>query len=104
MDRCAAMLSTLPPIAVFEPDYVPPVQELTGRPEDVEIWEEDGVWYADGPWMDHLVASVNFSDYESRMYFDRMLRESGIYQRMEDMGIHEKDTVSIRGMTFEYTN
>ncbi|MBR4578975.1 MAG: GTPase ObgE [Oscillospiraceae bacterium] len=103
MNRCAAELRTLPPITVYEPDYVAPEPALTGRPEDVEIWEEDGVWYANGPWLDHLVASVNFSDYESRMYFDKMLRQSGIFQRMEEMGIREKDTVSIQGMTFEFT-
>ncbi len=103
MNRCAAMLATLPPIAVYEPDYVPPEPEL-GSAEELDIFEDDGVWYAEGPWMDRLVSTVNFSDYESRMFFDRMLRENGVYDRMEAMGIREGDTVSICGMTFEYKN
>lgn len=52
--------------------------------------------------MDRLVSTVNFSDYESRMYFDRMLRDHGVYQRMEDMGIQDGDTISICGMDFIY--
>ena len=103
MNRCAAMLSALPPIAVYEPDYVHPAPDL-GSAEDLDIFEDDGTWYAEGPWMDRLVSTVNFTDYESRMFFDRMLRENGVYDRMEAMGIHEGDTVSICGMTFEYKN
>ena len=79
MQRAAAMLSTLPPIE-----------------------EDDGVWYVSGPWMDRLVSTVNFTDYESRMYFDKSLRDAGIYERMEALGIRDGDTISICGMTFEY--
>ena len=46
--------------------------------------------------------NVNFSDYESRMFFDRMLRNSGIYDRLEELGINEGDTVSIFDLEFEY--
>jgi GTP-binding protein len=101
MQRCAALLSTLPPITVYEPDYVPPEPDR-GSPEDVDIYEDDGVWYAEGPWMDRLVSTVNFSDYESRMFFDRHLREAGIFERMEQLGIKDGDTISICGMTFDY--
>lgn len=101
MQRAAALLATLPPITVYEPDYVPPMPDL-GKADELEIYEDDGVWYAEGPWMDRLVSSVNFTDYESRMYFDRMLREGGVFERMEALGVKEGDTVSICGMTFDY--
>ena len=101
MQRAAAMLSTLPPIAVYEPDYVPPAPDL-GSPEDVEIEEDDGVWYVSGPWMDRLVSTVNFTDYESRMYFDKMLRQSGLFDRLEQMGIQDGDIVSMYNLEFEY--
>jgi GTP-binding protein len=101
MQRAAAMLSTLPPITVYEPDYVAPEPDL-GSAEELDIFEDDGVWYAEGPWMDRLVSAVNFSDYESRMFFDRKLRDNGVYERMESLGIKDGDTISICGMTFEY--
>ena len=93
-------LAELPPIAVFEPEFVEPEEE-TQLP-DPQISREDGVWYVDGGWVDRLVDNVNFGDYESRMYFDRTLRGRGVFDRLEELGISEGDTVSVRGIEFEY--
>ena len=95
-------LRGLPPVTVFEPDYVPPEQTL-GTPEELVIEAYDDVWSIEGEWMERLVRNVNFSDYESRMYFDKVLRNSGVFERLEDMGICEGDTVSIYNLEFEYT-
>ena len=46
---------------------------------------------------------INFDDYESRMYIDRQLRKSGLFERLEEMGIQDGDTVSIFDFEFEYT-
>ena len=48
------------------------------------------------------MANVNFGDYESRNWFDRMLRQSGLFDRLEAMGIEEGDTVSIYDLDFEF--
>ena len=97
----AERLSTLPPVAVYEPEYVPkpPALDASAPPE---IQHEDGVWLVGGPWIQRLIANVNFSDYESRMWFDRMLREAGLFRRLEEMGIADGDTVSIDGFEFDY--
>jgi len=52
--------------------------------------------------MERLIADVNFDDYESRTYFDRQLRKSGLFQRLEEMGIQKGDTVSIYDIEFDY--
>lgn len=94
-------LEQLPPIQVYEPEYVPPVQvELS--PEDLEIRQENGIWTVEGPWLERLMGGINFSDYESRMYFDRTLRNSGVFDRLEAAGIDEGDTVDLYGLQFEY--
>ena len=93
-------LSDLPPILTFEPEYVEP-EEPTELP-DPEINREDGVWYVDGGWVERLVQNVNFGDYESRNYFDRTLRDRGVYARLEELGVSEGDTVSVCGIAFEY--
>ena len=36
------------------------------------------------------------------MFFDRKLREAGVFERMEELGIHDGDTVSMYGLEFEY--
>ena len=97
----AAKLAELPPVLVFEPDYVAPEPKL-GTAEELTIRHEDGVWFVEGEWLERLLGSVNFGDTESRMYFDRALRGSGLFERMEEMGVAEGDTVCLYELEFEY--
>jgi GTP-binding protein len=97
----AGHLAQLPPVTVFEADYVAPEVKL-GTAEDLTIEKYDDVWSIQGDWLDRLVARVNFSDYESRMYLDRKLREAGVYDRMEEMGLSDGDIISIAELHFEY--
>lgn len=101
MRAAAGELAHLPPVTVYEPDYVPPEPEI-GTADDVPIRRDGDVWIVEGDWLAKLVATVNFSDYESRMYFDRCLRSAGIFDRMEAMGVQNGDTVSIYDIEFEY--
>ena len=101
VQAAAAKLAELPPIQVFEPDYVAPEPTL-GTAEDLTIRHEDGVWFVEGDWLERLLGSVNFGDAESRMYFDRALRTSGLFERMEEMGVAEGDTVCLYELEFEY--
>ena len=97
----AEELSHLPPVHVFAPEYVEP-EIFPETVEDLEITVSGDVYSIEGAWIERLMNSVNFSDHESRMYFDRMLRGSGLFERLEEMGIDEGDTVSIYGLEFEY--
>ena len=100
-NTAAAELSKLPPIAVFEPEYVRKPR-LQGSPEDLVIEVYGDVWTIEGQWAERLVQNVNFSDYESGMFFERVLRNAGVYRRLEDMGIKQGDTVSIYSLEFEW--
>lgn len=99
--ECARQLSQLPPILSFEADYVPP-EPVIDTSSGLDIQHFDDMWIVEGPWLQRLVATVNFDDYESRMYFDRVLRESGVFERMEQMGVKDGDTVSMYDLMFEY--
>ena len=99
--ECARQLSTLPPVMYYEADYVPP-EPVVDTSEELHIENFDDMWIVEGPWLQRLVATVNFSDYESRMYFDRVLREAGVFERMEQMGVKDGDTVSMYDLMFEY--
>ena len=95
------MLSQLPPVVVYEPEYVPRPPEVdTSQPLTIQV--EDNTWLVEGPWLQRLMANINFSDYESRMYFDKMLRQSGLFDRLEQMGIQDGDIVSMYNLEFEY--
>ena len=72
----------------------------TSAPLNITV--DDNTYIVEGPWLERLMANVNFSDYESRMYFDKMLRESGLFARLEEMGIQDGDIVSLYNLEFEY--
>ncbi len=101
MRAVARRLAQLPPVTVYEPEYVKPQAEA-GDAAELKIERFDDLWIVSGAWLERLVADVNFSDYESRMYFDRQLRRSGLFDRLEAMGIEEGDTVSIYDVEFTY--
>ena len=102
MYAAAALLAQLPPILVYEPTYVErPPQVDTSAPLDI-TQDEDGTWLVDGPWLRQLMANVNFSDYESRNWFDKRLREAGVFQQMEDQGVQDGDLVCLYNLEFEY--
>ena len=101
MLAAARELEHLPPITVYEPTYVERPPEVdTSQP--LNILHEDDTWIVEGPWLQRLMANVNFSDYESRSWFDKMLRQSGLFDRLEEMGIRDGDIVSLYNLEFEY--
>ncbi len=101
VQKTAQLLQELPPVAVYEPTYVerPPEVDTDG---EVNIQEFDGTWVIDAPWLQRLIANVNFGDYESRNWFDQKLRQSGLFDRLEEMGIKDGDIVSLYDLEFEY--
>ena len=98
----AGRLAELPPVVYYEPDYVRPLAEA-GDAGELKIERHGDLWLVSGPWLLKLLNDINFEDYESRMYFDRQLRKSGLFERLEDLGIQDGDTVSIYDYEFEYT-
>ena len=75
---------------------------IEGTSDELQIRHFDDLWVVEGPWLQRLMSTINFGDYESRMYFDRVLRQSGLFDRLEAMGIEEGDTVSIYDLDFEF--
>ena len=101
MQVVAEKLQTLPPVTIYEPEYVVPVVE-SGDYGQIEIEHEGNVWVVSGMWIERMAGNINFDDYESRNYFDQLLRKAGLFQRLEEMGIQDGDVVSIDDLEFEY--
>ncbi len=101
MKRAAQELQSLPPVVVYESTYVerPPEVDTSG---EVEIQQFDDTWVVEAPWLQRLMANVNFGDYESRNWFDQKLRQSGLFDKLESMGIKDGDIVSLYDLEFEY--
>ena len=102
MKTIAGKLAALPPVTIYEPEYVKPLAEA-GDADELQIERYDDLWVVSGKWLQKLLNDINFDDYESRMYFDRQLRKSGLFDRLEEQGIEDGDTVSIYDFEFDYT-
>ena len=101
--KVSEQLAVLPPVKVFEPEYVPqPATVDTSEPLQIELSDDGHTWLVEGPWLQRLMGNINFNDYESRMYFDRTLRDSGLFVQLEELGIQDGDTVSMYDFEFEY--
>ena len=97
----AEKLKDLPPVTIYEPEYVE-VIEAPSDPSALEIEHYGNTWLVTGLWLERLVQNINFDDYESRNYFDQQLRKCGLFARLEEMGIEDGDTVDIYDFEFEY--
>ena len=101
MQVVAEKLKSLPPVTIYEPEYVAPMP-LAGDPTELVIEHLGSTWVVTGTWLENLIYDINFDDYEARNYFDLLLRRSGLFDRLEAMGIQDGDTVDIYDMQFEY--
>ena len=97
----AEKLRTLPPVTIYEPEYVEVIEAPTD-PHAFEIEHYGSTWLVTGRYLERLVQNINFDDHESRNYFDLQLRKCGLFKRLEEMGIEDGDTVDIYDFEFEY--
>ena len=70
--------------------------------EDFTVKKENGKYIVEGPFIESLVYSTNFDDYDSLRYFQNVMREKGIVEELKKLGIQENDTVFILEYEFEY--
>ena len=97
----AEKLRTLPPVTIYEPEYVE-VIEAPHDPSAFEIEHYGSTWLVTGAWLERLIQNINFDDYESLNHFDMQLRKCGLFVRLEELGIQDGDTVDIYDFEFEY--
>ena len=96
------MLKELPPVFVYEPEFVQTEETVTER--DITVEKIEDYYVVGGAWIEKIMGSVNTDDYESRLYMDRMLKNAGVYDRLEAMGVQEGDPVVIGELEFEYVH
>ncbi|MBQ1223677.1 MAG: GTPase ObgE [Oscillospiraceae bacterium] len=80
MNRTAEELSKLPPIKVFQAEYVAPEKTVEN---DLVITKEDGVFVVSGKKLMDSIAMVDPDDYESLGYMQRVLRDMGVFAKLD---------------------
>jgi GTP-binding protein len=92
-------LQTLPPILTYEAEEIEK-EEIVGK--ETIIRREGDKFIVEGQWIFNLMNQVNFDDYESLNYFQRVLLKSGVFEQLEAAGCQDGDTVSMYEFEFDY--
>jgi GTP-binding protein len=70
--------------------------------EPFTIRKEGSAFIVEGEWVKKIISSINIDSYDSLQYFQRAIKNKGIIQALEDLGINEGDTVKVYDIEFEY--
>ena len=104
--RVNERLKTLPPITVYESEVAEGEGFLSDLPgagvKETIIRQENRTFYVEGDWIYNLMGRINFDDYESLNYFQRVLQSSGVFEMLEARGCKDGDTVSIYDFEFDF--
>ena len=92
-------------------DEEPVVFEREFFPEDVLVQNElpftvekveDGLYSVEGPKIERMLGYTNIDSEKGFEFFQRFLKETGILDQLEELGIEEGDTVKMYGLQFDY--
>ncbi len=101
MKKTAELLTRLPPIRVYEPEYAGETETETDKEINIRR-RDDGAFVVEGKRLMTAIAMVDPDDNESLAYMQRVLRQNGVFEMLEAKGIKEGDIVSINNFEFEY--
>ena len=97
-------LKELPPIKRYEAEPLTQaeLEEKLTVNRDFKVTKEDGIYFIEAEWLWDILRVANMDDYSSLQYFQRVLKSSGVIDKLVEMGIQEGDTVSIFDFEFDY--
>ena len=95
-------LQDLPPVKVFEAEYVRPDPAAAPKRPFSCRRTGDHEFTVDAPWLERILAGTNVEDYESLQYFQTQLGDSGILDELVAQGVEEEDTIKIGEYEFDY--
>lgn len=64
--------------------------------------EEDGVYIVEGPRIERMLGYTNLDSEKGFDFFQKFLKTNGILDQLEELGIHEGDTVRMYHLEFDY--
>ena len=83
-------------------EYNPDDYRITTElPYTVEMLEE-GVYSVEGPRIERMLGYTNLDSEKGFMFFQNFMKDNGILDELEELGIEDGDTVKIYGHHFDY--
>lgn len=85
---------------IFEKEFFPDQPVFKNEPFTVE--KEDGIFVVEGPRIEKMLGYTNLDSEKGFEFFQRFLKENGILEKLEELGIEDGDTVRMYGLQFDY--
>lgn len=86
---------------VFEKEFFPACMQDKELPYTVEKLK-DGLFSIEGPRVERMLGYTNLESEKGFEFFQNFMRQNGILDELEKLGIVDGDTVRIYGFEFEY--
>ncbi len=88
---------------VFKQEYFPEFENsYANDPYTVEYNEEEQEYVVEGPRIEKMLGYTNLESEKGFTFFQNFLKDSGILEQLEALGIQEGDTVRMYGLKFDY--
>ena len=88
---------------VFEREYFPErLAELGQEPYTVTYDEAEDEYVVEGPRIEKMLGYTNLDSEKGFQFFQNFLKENGILEELEKLGIQDGDTVRLYGLSFDY--
>ena len=88
---------------VFEQEYFPEMAlAVSDEPFTVSYDEQEDEYVIEGPRIEKMLGYTNLESEKGFAFFQNFLKESGILEQLEELGIEEGDTVRMYGLSFDY--
>ncbi|MCM1257181.1 MAG: GTPase ObgE [Roseburia sp.] len=86
---------------IYEPEFDPALYIIKDEPYTVEK-AEDGTFVVEGPKIEKMLGYTNIDSEKGFLFFQKFLKEQGILDELEQLGIVDGDTVRMYGHAFDY--
>ena len=70
--------------------------------DTIVVTKEDEYFLAEGDFLERLVYSTNFDDFESFSNFQKVLIDKGVIEKLRELGASEGDLISVCGVEFDF--
>lgn len=87
---------------IFEQEYFPEDAVPDKEPYTVAYDEKEDEYVVEGPRIEKMLGYTNLDSEKGFAFFQKFLKENGILEQLEELGIKEGDTVRMYGLSFDY--
>lgn len=87
---------------IFEREYFPEELLAKEEPYTVSYQEKEDAYVVEGPRIEKMLGYTNLESERGFAFFQKFLKDNGILDELEALGIQEGDTVRMYGLSFDY--